>query len=328
MISVILPVYNVEKYLHKCISSILNQYYDDFELIIVNDGSTDGSLTIIELFANNDKVRIYDQVNGGVSSARNLGIAKSTGKYCCFIDSDDYLEPDYLTKMVDAIESNNVDIACCGVYVGEKLDGSYTTKVEPETNLKLSKEDAILMLFSRKTFYGWPWNKIYKLDIIKNNNIQYDTKLKYCEDEVFVLEYLMQCNSLYFLKDILYHYMYNESSVNNKMAVIDKQFNYNALDRIKADQIAYDILTTLNNKEICNTAKARYFMSNVITTNKFFSCGYNGDRQTLRLLTSNLRRYYWYFITSKHWRVGFRIAVSKTLLTISPKLYYYLKLKK
>ena len=116
MISIVVPVYNVEKYLHKCVDSILNQTFQDFELILVNDGSTDGSATICETYAaTNEKVRVIHKKNGGLSDARNVGIANAIGEYVTYIDSDDYISKEYLEVLQQLLISNNADIAVGGI---------------------------------------------------------------------------------------------------------------------------------------------------------------------------------------------------------------------
>lgn len=115
LVSVVIPVYNVEKYLDKCIQSVLSNSYRSIELICVNDGSKDKILSILQKYARLDKrVKVIDQQNGGVSSARNAGIKYSTGKYLAFIDADDYVSSDYFEKLVSSAEEYNADIVACG----------------------------------------------------------------------------------------------------------------------------------------------------------------------------------------------------------------------
>ena len=112
LISVIVPVYNVEKFLDKCISSIVNQTYKNLEIILIDDGSTDESVQICDKWQEKDnRVRLTHKENTGVSDTRNIGLEKTTGEYICFVDSDDYIEPDYIENLYKSLTENNADIA-------------------------------------------------------------------------------------------------------------------------------------------------------------------------------------------------------------------------
>lgn len=125
-ISVIIPVYNAEKYLRKCIESVLNQTFGDFELLLVDDGSPDHSGEICDEYAQKDsRVHVFHKPNGGTANARNYGLDHSQGDYVAFIDNDDYVEPTYLGDMYSAMTHYDVDLVCCGAWLDEKSDGSY-----------------------------------------------------------------------------------------------------------------------------------------------------------------------------------------------------------
>lgn len=113
-ISVIVPVYNVEKYLERCMSSLLNQTFDDYEILLVDDGSTDSCSAICEKYIDNERVKVFHKQNGGLSDARNYGLERASGKYVTYIDSDDYVSKDYLKYLYDLIQKENADMSCCG----------------------------------------------------------------------------------------------------------------------------------------------------------------------------------------------------------------------
>ena len=141
LISIIVPVYNVEKYLHRCVSSILQQTYSKFEVILVDDGSKDASGRICDVFASKDeRVRVIHKENGGLSSARNAGLDIANGKYIGFVDSDDYIENDMYEIMYNALIKNNVDIACVGIYRDdEEKDKSVIIRCPKKRNNILGK---------------------------------------------------------------------------------------------------------------------------------------------------------------------------------------------
>lgn len=125
LISVIIPVYNVEKYLEQCLDSVINQNLQDIEIICVDDGSTDNSPSILEKFSSKDnRIKIFSKENGGQASARNLGIKKAKGKYIAFVDSDDFIKEDMFVKLYDVAENNNLDIAMCKIALYDDNTGN------------------------------------------------------------------------------------------------------------------------------------------------------------------------------------------------------------
>lgn len=190
--SVIIPVYNAENTLKACIDSILNQNYSDFELILVNDGSTDLSLKIsLEYERNYNNVFVVDKPNGGVSSARNAGLKIAKGEYILFVDSDDEVLPEYFSSLDKAEESDFLVFGYC-----EKTVDNYFTKLP-----KRFDDSASYMTMSRDC---GPWNKRYKNDIIVKNNISFPEDIDVGEDFVFCVNYSLFCNSMLLLNKPLY----------------------------------------------------------------------------------------------------------------------------
>ena len=154
MVSVIIPIYNCEKYLNECISSVLGQTYKDFELILVDDGSTDNSLNICYEFAKKDsRIIVIHQENGGVSSARNKGLKNAKGEFITFVDSDDYVENDWLKMLLTAILANNADVSICGIKFDNKLrclcENNSLTK--DELLFELQKNGLLYSVFNKST---------------------------------------------------------------------------------------------------------------------------------------------------------------------------------
>lgn len=207
MISVIIPVYNAEKYLHKCIDSVLSQSYQDFELILVNDGSKDLSGSICDEYARKDeRVKVFHKENGGVSTARNIGIDNATGDYICFVDSDDWIESNCLEVLHKTVLSENLDI----------LQFSYRRVNEDEEIIQTySEETLILDLYNyieKDVFLVCVAGTIVKKSIIEKNNLRFQTNLKLAEDQLFILSAMNFSKRLKRISNVFYNYRKNEKS--------------------------------------------------------------------------------------------------------------------
>lgn len=187
-VSVIVPIYKSENTLHRCIDSLIIQTYSDFELILVDDGSPDNSGTICdECSVKDNRIKVIHKNNGGVSSARNAGIDIALGKYICFVDSDDYVEPEYLQEMVSGIEQG-YDLVFCGYNnISDNVCRNSTLFSKTEY-LETEKRDLSLLCY--RTYVSQPWNKIFKKSIIVDNNIRMPEDFSLGEDMIFVFKYL------------------------------------------------------------------------------------------------------------------------------------------
>lgn len=207
MISIIVPVYNGEKYIENCLLSIKKQTMTEFECICIDDGSVDESKKIIKNFIKNDnRFYYFYQKNSGPSSARNNGIEKASGKYILFVDCDDTISPYYLEKLFLAIEQNKTDICCCGYTCIEEKQ-NYTHNDYPVMK-NPKREDFIKMLF--RGTGGTVCSKLFQLEIIRKNNIQFNENFSLCEDQLFALEFYCACKS--YLSIECYDYYYNKST--------------------------------------------------------------------------------------------------------------------
>lgn len=214
LISVVIPIYNMETKINRCIDSILAQSYYNFELIIVNDGSTDNSLSICEKYAAEDeRIRIFSTANQGAGPARNLGILNASGKYIYFPDADDFLMENALEVMVQAIEKKKSDLLVFG-FIGKDAYGNIIKTKKYQENT--FDGDYVRMNYSN--FYitetgnriqGAPWNKLFVLSIIKNYNIQFPA-LRRHQDEAFIARYVSVIRNVAFIEDILYEYYLND----------------------------------------------------------------------------------------------------------------------
>ena len=213
-ISIIIPVYNNEKYLERCIVSLINQTYKNLEIILINDGSTDNSRIICEKYLKKDKrVILVNQKNGGVSAARNKGIEIATGSWIGFVDSDDWItENMYEILHINAIE-NNADISIGGYIRTDIEKPAFESKKTLEI---LDNKTALEYLILDKEGYATSvWNKLYKIDVVKN--ILFDKTIKYGEDLLFNFNIMMNNRkNVVFDKNIYYIYFYNRYSATNK----------------------------------------------------------------------------------------------------------------
>lgn len=207
LVSIIIPVYNVEKYLKKCVDSILSQSFTKFELILVDDGSTDNSPQICDEYTSKDnRVHVLHKKNGGVSAARNDGLDVAQGEYVSFIDSDDWVEEDYLQTLLNY---NEFDI----VFFSHRLiyEDGYSSKFlfqEKEADTR-NIWNVITFLKKNSTewnFYGYTWNKIFRRAIIEKYKVRFVEGLRVSEDEVFTLDYCTHACSIKVLPICLYNY--------------------------------------------------------------------------------------------------------------------------
>ena len=197
-ISIIVPVYNVKEYLHRCIDSILVQSYTNFELLLIDDGSPDNCGQICDEYAAKDsRVRVFHKENGGVSSARNLGLDNASGEWIAFVDSDDYVDVDYLAELVAYTTLDNVDFV-----VTLNTISNYTK----DNHIVLNHDDLILFSLYKFQDYGQPWGKLFRNEIIKKFSLRYNSQVHIVEDFIFVLYYLQEIDDIVLLTSDKYYY--------------------------------------------------------------------------------------------------------------------------
>lgn len=242
IISIIIPVYNRENYVSRLLKSLIPQLSNEMEVIIVDDGSTDKTLQVCENFAREVPcIRVIQKQNGGVSSARNLGLDKAKGLYISFVDSDDELEIDAYKKLINIVKSYQPDIVDFGArYISMDgiCDGTVSNTIEK--NCLLSKEYILeqiipptinLVVDNGKRMSPFLWTKLFKTDIIKNNNnIRFDESRKTWEDLPFIVSCLKYANSLYSISEYLYRYIGTPNSLSTKyttdyLKIIIENFN-------------------------------------------------------------------------------------------------------
>lgn len=217
MISLVVPIYNSEKYLRECIDSILNQNFRNFELILVDDGSLDGSLNICRGYSD-DRIKIIKKKNGGVSSARNAGISIAQGEYITFVDSDDTLPKDALSKLYNAILETDADMVSgsyCLQYGNHKIPHSQrlqSGKYDIKSLLPDFIDDGTLSGFLLGSVCG----NLYKTRILKKYSLSFNQNIRNNEDGLFNLEYAFNAGSLCVIKDNVYYYRQQDDSASKK----------------------------------------------------------------------------------------------------------------
>lgn len=212
-VSVIVPVYNAEKYLKKCIDSILNQTLKNIEIILINDGSTDNSAEILDKYANEyDNIRVINQKNSGLAVARNVGLENASGEYIGFVDSDDYISIDMYKCLYEVAAIDSIDIVTCGVNIvsGNKITA---TKLEVPTNKILYKSEIENLIHTahRDRILWFACKSIFKLEMLKKNNIVFYDVIG--EDSPFNLECLLCSNKIFYIDQPYYYYVQTLNSI-------------------------------------------------------------------------------------------------------------------
>lgn len=219
LVSIIVPVYNAELYLNRCIDSILHQEYQNFELLLINDGSTDSSGKICDQYADNDtRIHVFHNDNSGVSSTRNFALDHCKGTYIQFLDSDDWIPTDSTKLLVSSAEEYQCDLIIADFYrvVGERLH----QKGDIEENIVLTREEFAERMMENPAdfYYGVLWNKLYRNSIISKYHLRMDPEIKWCEDFLFNLEYIRHSHSFYALQAPVYYYLKRKGSLVSQSA--------------------------------------------------------------------------------------------------------------
>lgn len=210
LISVIVPIYNVEKYLARCVDSIVNQTYKNLEIIFVDDGSPDRCPQMCDDYAEKDsRIKVVHKKNGGLSDARNAGIAVATGEYISFIDSDDYVSDDFFECLLDVMNKENSDIAECSV-VKFYEDNRFDEFIDDLSVKTYDTQDAMSALIAENPFHQHVWNKLYKTELVKD--IPYAVG-KLNEDEFWTYRVFGRANKVARLNKTMYYYFQRNSSI-------------------------------------------------------------------------------------------------------------------
>lgn len=258
LVSIIVPVYNVQNSVARCLESICAQTWKDIEVILVNDGSRDESFSICEQFREKDpRIVLVDKSNSGVSETRNCGMSLARGKYVQFVDSDDYLDPDFTERLVTAAEANNADLVIAPYWMVIPANSSKATQAleNLQENLGIDAEkkpddireygflpegiydrDTFALRLMEKPasfFYSVLWNKLYRRDILADHHLQFTSEVRWAEDMVFNLDYLLYAKVCVSISTPGYHY------VQNAQSLLHTQINPAALVQNKLQMFQY-----------------------------------------------------------------------------------------
>ena len=237
LISIIVPAYKAEKYINRCLNSLINQTYNNIEIVVVNDGSPDNTGIALDNFAKQDnRIRVVHKENGGVSSARNAGIKAATGKYICFVDIDDEVKPDYVNLLYKAITKYDADVSICSLIAERKKNNFTTEGLTEETVITLPDNlDTLAKVYNSGVFMP-PYCKLYKTEKIAEGFPEYTN---YGEDEIFNLQYFNKVNKVAVIPESLYIYYLNDASLSHKnaLSLVKK--------RIKNMQVRHELLSKL-----------------------------------------------------------------------------------
>ncbi len=210
LVSIIIPVYNSEKWIERCIESLVTQTYENIELIFVDDGSTDKSVEIIKHYQKSfNYIRLTSINHSGQSVARNQGISIANGQYVCFVDSDDYITKDYCELLVTAIENTNADIAVAGMSIF--YNDVYQNTLIAKNNHTCNRNEFITKILTLKDGAHIIVNKLFKREILIDNKIDFIAGYQY-EDMVFAFETALHANSICFINKTIYNYMTRDNS--------------------------------------------------------------------------------------------------------------------
>ena len=316
LISIIVPVYNVESYLSKCLESIINQTYKNIEIILIDDGSTDDSGKICDEYAAKDnRINIIHKTNGGVSDARNSGLEIAQGEYIGFVDSDDYIELDMYETLLNFLLNNNLDVVMCSSY---KVKNKNIIKCKDfKPYIFNSKEEIIEDLLINK-YKGSPitvWNKLFKRGVLKEVRFIKD---KEYEDIYFLLEWIKFTNRFGRIPYHGYYYIIRSGSITNP-----RYFNDKIFDLILSSQKNLQEIKKLYPNAI-NAAEFKLFRAYISTANQLIACiDINEHKEFCKKLQNSLKKYL--FNISKNPYLTWKQKLKLILLSLNFDVYAYLK---
>lgn len=300
-ISIIVPIYNVEKYLKKCIDSILEQTYSNIEVILVDDGSPDNCGKICDEYKKNDnRIIVIHKSNGGLSDARNVGISVATGDYIAFIDSDDYVDNNYISYLYNLLVLNNSDISIVMPYI---VDENYIikNKTRKEKIYNYNNVEALKIMLYQKKFETSAWGKLFKVDVIKN--IEFP-KGKIYEDLGTIYKYILNANKITFSTKKSYYYLQRSDSIMRGV------YKSNDLDYVSNAKLLFDEMINIGDLDLIKAAKSRYLSANFSVLLKLKK----RDKIVRKKLLDNIKKYEKTVFFDKNVRFKNKIAILLTYI--------------
>lgn len=273
LVSIIIPVYNSEKYLSKCLNSVIYQTYSNLEIIVINDGSTDNSESIVKEYLNNDdRIKYFENVNHGVSYTRNYGLSVATGKYITFLDSDDTIEENFIEKMLFCYKNNDVQLVVC----------DYTNRKKKSKNM--TKSETLISMMNGKEIMGYCWNKMYLNEIIKKHEIKFNENIYVCEDFLFNVKYFSYIRNSFYLTEHLYNYVIHSDSA------LTKKMDAKWLTNIEAFSLSLDEIKLNYDVDIIGKYINFFFLQNINALMKIKLNNFD-DKYYLEIIKWNIKNY-------------------------------------
>ena len=303
--SVVVPIYNAEKTLDRCLSSIVTQTYKNLEIILINDGSTDKSLEICKNWQEKDKrIRIICKDNGGVSSARNMGLISSLGEYISFVDSDDTIEKNMIEVLVSNMLKYNADLSIV----------NYKKIIKGKEYFDNASNDKKIIVYNKKEkFYidlsiykGFLWNKLFRKEKIEN--LALDENVHFCEDEMFLIDYVEKTNIYVYDERILYNYYIYENSGSSWTTWNEKKVTVlDARKKLIKKLSKYDVTVT-----------KRYYMEYFLVLNEIYHRYKNGKKYD-----KEIKKIYFHILRGKEFGMAEKLNAFLRYRLYS--FYYFLK---
>lgn len=311
LVSIIIPVYNLEKYIGDCLESVVNQDYRCLEIIVIDDGSTDNSKTIIKQWIDRDsRIKLISQDNAGVSVSRNRGVEVSTGEYIVFVDGDDWIDENCISVLLKNIQEDNSDIVKCAFTFLNPINDISRKRNVP--NKVCTGKDAFKEFLCG---YGWTssvWGAMYMSSFLKGNNLQFIRNEKIGEDGIFTMRALLSANKVKSINISLYNIRFRSGSASRNKIIYSTEHKY--VDRIDSSE---------ENRLFRNAFKLRVLMSNLFRT--AFQCSYSDFNVLYKKIykEDNLRQ-----LNDRHVRnfLPFRLNIIATLAKNKGLFFIILKL--
>lgn len=311
LISIIIPVYNVEKYLHRCLDSILAQTLKEYEVLLIDDGSNDSSALICDEYASRDRrFKVIHKENKGVSNARNIGIENSVGEYIVFIDSDDWVASDYLKVLYTTMQENSCDLAYCAF---KRVNELYPSTGNDENILNFTKK-VVYSIYDECFWFGSNrgvlWTAIYYRE--KIGELRFNEAISIGEDKLFLLEYAKKCKNIIYVPRKLYCYFQRENS-----AMHNNVFKESDLSILNAQKLKFQLFS--DNKKTLLYVKASCCGQCWVMISRYYY-DYNFRKKYYKLIIRLFRKYLGAYL-----RIGCIPLIKKfkfICYALMPKLYF------
>lgn len=296
LVTILSPCYNVENLLPDCLDSIISQTYSNLQIVLVDDGSQDGTWRILQEYAEKDsRVEAYHQDNQGVAATRNVLLSKVKGDYALFVDSDDWTEPDMVEFLVKKSEESKADVVSCGNVIN-----SYPVTEEYSEQL-YSREEAIREFLYHTKVRGQLWNKLIKTEVL--DGLKFDSSVSYGEDALMCWDIFKRLNSFLYTDRTLYHYRMVDSSLSHEVFGEKKLSGHFVWEKICED-------VKVNYPKFIDIAQARHCIEDTLLLRDAARCGYR-EKDNVRMLQTTIKN---------HWHCLNKVSIT----SLKMKIYAYL----